>query len=88
MGDDHGGILVLSTLGLDGAGHRDAMELLVAPIRLVEVNVTPDRGLRVSAVLLRKVVPRYRFFLRGILCWRGERAPEANDAGHPVVLGA
>ena len=85
IGDDHGGILVLSTLGLDPEVGTDAMELLGLYDQAAEVNVTPDRG--------------YAFSLRGIarewchatgssfedfVLAYGERAPEANDAGHPV----
>ena len=87
IGDDHGGILVLSTLGLDPELGTDAMELLGLYDQAAEVNVTPDRG--------------YAFSLRGIarewchatgssfedfVLAYGERAPEANDAGHPVAL--
>ena len=87
IGDDHGGILVLSTLGLDPELGTDAMELLGLYDQAAEVNVTPDRG--------------YAFSLRGIarewchatgssfedfVLAYGERAPEANSSGHPVVL--
>ena len=75
IGDDHGGILVLSTLGLDPEVGTDAMELLGLYDQAAEVNVTPDRG--------------YAFSLRGIarewchatgsssriLCWRTASAP-------------
>jgi len=87
IGDDHGGILVLSTLGLDPEVGTDAMELLGLYDQAAEVNVTPDRG--------------YAFSLRGIarewchatgssfedfVLAYGERAPEANSSGHPVAL--
>ena len=87
IGDDHGGILVLSTLGLDPELGTDAMELLGLYDQAAEVNVTPDRG--------------YAFSLRGIarewchatgssfedfVLAYGERAPEANESGHAVAL--
>ncbi|MHA7239118.1 phenylalanine--tRNA ligase subunit beta [Arthrobacter sp. TMS1-12-1] len=44
IGDDHDGILVLSTLGLDPEVGTDAMELLGLYDQAAEINVTPDRG--------------------------------------------
>ncbi|MEG9247666.1 phenylalanine--tRNA ligase subunit beta [Arthrobacter sp. Soc17.1.1.1] len=44
IGDDHDGILVLSTLGLDPEVGTDAMELLGLYDEAAEINVTPDRG--------------------------------------------
>jgi phenylalanyl-tRNA synthetase beta chain len=44
IGDDHTGILVLATLGLDGEPGDDARELLGLGEEVLEVNVTPDRG--------------------------------------------
>ena len=44
IGDDHAGILVLATLGLDGEPGDDARELLGLGEEVLEVNVTPDRG--------------------------------------------
>ena len=52
IGEDHGGILVLSTLGLDPDLGSDALELLGLHDEAAEVNVTPDRG--------------YAFSIRGI----------------------
>ncbi|MCH8566517.1 phenylalanine--tRNA ligase subunit beta [Nesterenkonia sp. LB17] len=52
IGEDHDGILVLSTLGLDPEPGTDAMELLGLYDSAAEINVTPDRG--------------YAFSLRGI----------------------
>lgn len=87
IGDDHDGILVLSTLGLDPEIGSDAMELLGLYDQAAEVNVTPDRG--------------YGFSIRGIAreyCHAtGEtfkdfaldlaaKAPAANAAGLPVTL--
>lgn len=44
MGDDHQGILVLSSLGLDLAVGEDAIQLLGLADSAAEINVTPDRG--------------------------------------------
>jgi phenylalanyl-tRNA synthetase beta chain len=44
LGDDHAGILRLSTLGLDPKLGSDANELLGLAESAAEVNVTPDRG--------------------------------------------
>ena len=52
LGEEHAGILVLSTLGLDPEPGMDAVALLGLDDSAVEVNVTPDRG--------------YAFSIRGI----------------------
>ncbi|WP_374007589.1 phenylalanine--tRNA ligase subunit beta [Leifsonia sp. LS-T14] len=52
LGDEHDGILRLSTLGLDPEVGTDAVALLGLDDAAVEVNVTPDRG--------------YAFSIRGI----------------------
>ncbi len=52
LGDDHEGILRLTTLGLDPEVGADAVSLLGLDDTAVEVNVTPDRG--------------YAFSIRGI----------------------
>ncbi|MGF2950421.1 phenylalanine--tRNA ligase subunit beta [Microbacterium alcoholitolerans] len=52
LGDEHDGIIVLSTLGLDPEVGADAIELLHLNDAAVEINVTPDRG--------------YAFSLRGV----------------------
>ncbi|MCQ9165664.1 MULTISPECIES: phenylalanine--tRNA ligase subunit beta [unclassified Arthrobacter] len=44
MGEEHDGILVLSTLGLDPEPGTDALELLGLRDEAAEINVTPDRG--------------------------------------------
>ncbi len=43
-GEDHDGILVLSTLGLDPEVGTDALALLGLDDEAAEINVTPDRG--------------------------------------------
>ncbi|GAB3193237.1 phenylalanine--tRNA ligase subunit beta [Nesterenkonia suensis] len=52
IGEDHDGILVLSTLGLDPEIGSDALELLGLRDTAAEINVTPDRG--------------YAFSIRGV----------------------
>ena len=44
MGEDHEGILVLSSMGLDPEVGADAIELLGLDDSAAEINVTPDRG--------------------------------------------
>lgn len=52
IGEDHDGILVLSSIGLDPELGTDAMELLGLYDQAAEINVTPDRG--------------YAFSIRGV----------------------
>ncbi len=52
IGEDHDGILVLSSIGLDPEIGTDAMELLGLYDQAAEINVTPDRG--------------YAFSIRGV----------------------
>ena len=52
IGEDHDGILVLSTLGLDPELGTDALVLLGLDDEAAEINVTPDRG--------------YAFSIRGV----------------------
>src|SRR5690554_2512492 len=44
IGEDHAGILVLATLGLEAEPGADAKRLLGLGEDVLEVNVTPDRG--------------------------------------------
>ena len=52
LGEDHDGILRLSTLGIDAPVGADAITLLGLNDAAVEINVTPDRG--------------YAFSIRGV----------------------
>ncbi|MGG7464349.1 phenylalanine--tRNA ligase subunit beta [Plantibacter sp. YIM 135347] len=52
LGDDHDGILRLSTIGVDAPVGTDAIALLGLDDTAVELNVTPDRG--------------YAFSIRGV----------------------
>ena len=44
LGDDHSGILILSSIGVDAEVGTDAVALLGLSDAAAEVNVTPDRG--------------------------------------------
>lgn len=85
IGEDHDGILVLATLGLDPEVGTDAMELLGLYDQAAEINVTPDRG--------------YVFSIRGAAREYAHatgtkftdpaatvEVPEADGAGYPVRL--
>ncbi|WP_028280611.1 phenylalanine--tRNA ligase subunit beta [Arthrobacter sp. H5] len=85
IGEDHDGILVLSTLGLDPEIGSDAMELLALYDQAAEINVTPDRS--------------YCFSIRGIAREYAHATgtkftdpagavvvPPSNGAGYPVRL--
>ena len=85
IGEDHDGILVLSTLGLDPEVGSDALELLGLYDEAAEINVTPDRG--------------YAFSLRGVAREYAHATgtkftdpagavtvPEAAGPGYPVRL--
>lgn len=85
IGEDHDGILVLSTLGLDPEVGTDAMELLGLYDQAAEINVTPDSG--------------YVFSIRGAAREYAHatgtkftdpaatvEVPEADGAGYPVRL--
>lgn len=80
LGDDHAGIIVLSTLGIDAPVGTDARELLGLGDEVLEINVTPDRGYCFS---MRGVAREYahstgaRFTDRG-LASDAERAPAAG----------
>jgi phenylalanyl-tRNA synthetase beta chain len=48
LGEDHDGILRLSTLGVEAPVGTDAIELLGLNDAAIEINVTPDRGYAIS----------------------------------------
>ncbi|MBO9579071.1 MAG: phenylalanine--tRNA ligase subunit beta, partial [Microbacteriaceae bacterium] len=48
LGDDHGGIIVLTRRGIDVAPGTDLMPILGLADAAVEINVTPDRGYALS----------------------------------------
>lgn len=84
LGEDHDGILRLSTLGLDPAVGTDVISLLGLDDAAVEINVTPDRG--------------YAFSIRGVArefshatgaTFRDPAlavAPEASTSAFPVTI--
>ena len=87
IGEDHGGILVLSTLGLDPELGSDALELLGLYDEAAEVNVTPDRGYAFS---IRGIAREYAHAtgtsFNDFVLEYGARAPKANSEGIPVRL--
>lgn len=85
IGDDHDGILVLSTLGLDPEPGTDALEVLDLQGEAAEINVTPDRGYAFS---MRGVAREYAH-ATGVPFTDPAAAltpPAADDAGHPVRI--
>lgn len=87
IGEDHDGILVLSTLGLDPEVGSDAMELLGLYDQAAEVNVTPDRGYGFS---IRGIAREYCHAsgsdFNDFVLDLAAKAPAANSAGLPVTL--
>lgn len=87
IGEDHGGILVLSTLGLDPEVGTDAMELLGLYDEAAEVNVTPDRGYGFS---IRGIAREYCHAtgsdFNDFVLELAAKAPAANSAGLPATL--
>ncbi|WP_129360565.1 phenylalanine--tRNA ligase subunit beta [Rothia uropygioeca] len=87
IGDDHDGILVLSTLGLDPEPGTDALSLLGLDDEAAEINVTPDRGYAFS---IRGVAREYCHAVNEKFTDPAEaldqRAPHGNDAGYPVRI--
>ncbi|MBH0131605.1 phenylalanine--tRNA ligase subunit beta [Salinibacterium sp. NK8237] len=83
LGDEHDGILVLSTLGLDPEVGTSAIELLGLDDFAVEINVTPDRGYAMS---LRGVAREYALST-GAKFTDPADAPTITEAsGFPVVI--
>ncbi len=85
IGEDHEGILVLSTLGLDPELGSDALDVLALYDEAAEINVTPDRG--------------YCFSIRGVAREYAHAtgttftdpvaaidSPAASGGGYPVTL--
>ncbi|MFJ6002017.1 phenylalanine--tRNA ligase subunit beta [Arthrobacter sp. NPDC092385] len=85
IGDDHDGILVLSTLGLDPEVGADAMELLGLYDEAAEINVTPDRGYCFS---IRGVAREYAHATGTAFTDPAGAVvvPEAKGVGYPVRL--
>ncbi|MGK3709478.1 phenylalanine--tRNA ligase subunit beta [Arthrobacter sp. IK3] len=85
IGEDHDGILVLSTLGLDPEVGTDAMELLGLYDQAAEINVTPDRGYVFS---IRGAAREYAHATATKFTDPAAtvEVPEADGAGYPVRL--
>ncbi|MGK7223864.1 phenylalanine--tRNA ligase subunit beta [Kocuria flava] len=87
IGEDHDGILVLSTLGLDPELGTDALELLGLTDEAAEINVTPDRGYAFS---VRGVAREYCHAVRTPFAdpalTIGERVPAPAPGGFPVAV--
>ncbi|RJN32184.1 phenylalanine--tRNA ligase subunit beta [Nesterenkonia natronophila] len=85
IGEDHAGILVLSTLGLDPEPGADALDLLGLSDSAAEINVTPDRGYAFS---IRGVAREYSHATGTAFTDPAELVtlPARARAGHPVVL--
>ncbi|MEX3565566.1 phenylalanine--tRNA ligase subunit beta [Micrococcus endophyticus] len=85
IGDDHDGILVLSTLGLDPEPGTDALEVLDLQGEAAEINVTPDRGYAFS---MRGVAREYAHATGAPFTDPAAALtpPAADDAGHPVRI--
>lgn len=87
IGDDHDGILVLSTLGLDPEIGADALALLGLHDEAAEINVTPDRGYAFS---IRGVAREYCHAVREPFTDPAEavaaRVPAPTGDGFPVAV--
>lgn len=85
LGDEHDGILRLSTLGVDAEVGTDAIALLGLDDAAVEINVTPDRGYAFS---IRGVAREYSH-ATGAPFRDPATRPELDTApgdGFPVIL--
>ncbi|WP_421741821.1 phenylalanine--tRNA ligase subunit beta [Cellulomonas sp.] len=78
LGDDHAGIIVLSTLGLDAPVGTDARELLGLGDEVLEINVTPDRGYCFS---MRGVAREYGLSTGAAFTDRGLPTGDERPAG-------
>lgn len=76
LGDDHAGIIVLSTLGIDAPVGTDARELLGLGDEVLEINVTPDRGYAFS---MRGVAREYAHATGATFTDRGLPTPEQRE---------
>lgn len=87
IGEDHDGILVLSTLGLDPEIGTDALELLGLHDEAAEINVTPDRGYAFS---VRGVAREYCHAVHQPFTDPAEavaaRVPAPTAGGFPVTV--
>ncbi|WP_285113794.1 phenylalanine--tRNA ligase subunit beta [Leifsonia sp. fls2-241-R2A-40a] len=80
LGEDHDGILRLTTLGLDPEVGTDAVSLLGLDDAAVEVNVTPDRGYAFS---IRGVAREYSHATGAAFRDPADAVPVSAVADHP-----
>lgn len=85
IGEDHDGILVLSTLGLDPELGTDALALLGLDDEAAEINVTPDRGYAFS---IRGVAREYAHATDSVFTDPASlvSVTASTGEGHPVVI--
>ena len=83
LGDEHDGIIVLSTLGLDPEIGTDAKALLGLSDTAVEINVTPDRGYAFS---VRGVAREYSHSTGAAFSDPARAVTVAPASGFPVSL--
>ncbi|MFB2555165.1 phenylalanine--tRNA ligase subunit beta [Herbiconiux liangxiaofengii] len=83
LGEDHDGILRLSTLGLDPEVGTDALALLSLDDSAVEVNVTPDRGYAFS---VRGIAREYSHSTGAAFRDPVDRVTAAATSGFPVAI--
>ena len=83
LGDEHDGILVLSSLGLDPEVGTDAIALLGLDEAAVEINVTPDRGYAFS---IRGVAREYSHATGATFRDPASLVSPTPSSGFPVVV--
>lgn len=83
LGEEHSGILRLTTLGLDPDVGADALTLLGLNDSAVEVNVTPDRGYALS---IRGIAREYAHATGASFRDPAAREPLAPASGFPVSI--
>lgn len=85
LGEDHDGILRLSTLGIDAPVGTDAIALLGLDDAAVEINVTPDRGYAFS---IRGVAREYAHATGAVFRDPAEQvtAADASSEAFPVEI--
>lgn len=84
LGEDHDGILRLSTLGLDPEVGTDAVALLGLDDAAVEVNVTPDRGYAFS---IRGIAREYSHATGAAFRDPADAVTVGSVADHPTGFG-
>ena len=85
IGEDHDGILVLSTLGLDPEIGTDALEVLSLHDEAAEINVTPDRATASPSAAWPANMPM-RPERNSRIPRRGVAVAAADGQGYPVRL--